>query len=89
MNVEIIVQVKKMYNSQLTKLKWAIKNKTEVTLKLSSNMIDDFNNETNFPYKLLPTDRQVLKLWKVFATNSPANIKSSKTWFKIVQSGGM
>ena len=61
-----------------------------MTLKLSSNMIDDFNNETSFPYKLLPTDRQVLKLWKVFATNSPANIKSSKTWlFKIVQSGGM
>ena len=53
-------------------------------------MIEDFNNETNFPYKLLLTDRQVLNLWKVFATNSAANVKSSKTYlFKIVQSRGM
>ena len=36
---------------QLNKLKSAIKNKSEVVLRLSSNMIGD--NETNFPHKLL------------------------------------
>ena len=40
----------KLSNSQLNKLKSAIKNETEVVLRLSSNMIG--NNETNFPHKL-------------------------------------
>ena len=40
----------KLSNSQLNALKPAIKNETEVVLRLSSNMIGD--NETNFPYKL-------------------------------------
>ena len=40
----------KLSNSQLNALKLAIKNETEVVLRLSSNMIGD--NETNFPYKL-------------------------------------
>ena len=39
----------KLSNSQLSKLKSAIKNKTEVVLRLSSNMIGD--NEINFPHK--------------------------------------
>ena len=43
----------KLSNSQLNKLKSAIKNETEVVLRLSSNMIGD--NETNFPHKLLLT----------------------------------
>ena len=47
----------KLSNSQLNKLKSAIKNETEVVLRLSSNMIG--NNQTNFPHKLLLTDRQV------------------------------
>ena len=42
-------------NSQLNKYKSAIKNETEVVLRLSSNMIGD--NETNFPHKLLLTNR--------------------------------
>ena len=33
-----------------------IKNETEVVLRLSSNMIDNSNNETNFPYKLSLTN---------------------------------
>ena len=41
----------KLPNSQLNKLKSAIKNETELVLKLLSNMIDD--NESNFPHKLL------------------------------------
>ena len=47
----------KLSNSQLSKLKSTIKNETEVVLKLSTNMIGDFNDETNFPYKLLLTNR--------------------------------
>ena len=42
----------KLSNSQLNKLKSGIKNGTEVILNLSRNMIDDSNEETNFPHKL-------------------------------------
>ena len=35
-------------NSQLNKIKSPIKNETEVVLGLSSNMIGDSNDETNF-----------------------------------------
>ena len=77
----------KLSNSQLNKLKSAIKNETEVVLRLSSNMIG--NNETNFPHKLLLTDRQVLSLRKSFTNNSSADIKLSKTKLsKMIQSGG-
>ena len=41
----------KLSNSQLNKLKSAIKNETVVVLRLSSNMIGD--SETNFPHELL------------------------------------
>ena len=49
----------KLSNSQLNKLKSAIENETEVVFRLSSNMIGD--DETNFPHKLLLTNRQVIK----------------------------
>ena len=45
----------KFSNSQLNKLRSGIKNSTEVTLKLSSNIVDDSNDENNFPLKLLLT----------------------------------
>ena len=35
-------------NSQLNKLKSAIKNKTDVVLRLSSDMIGNSDDETNF-----------------------------------------
>ena len=77
----------KLSNSQLNKLKSAIKNQTEVVLRLSSNMIGD--NETNFSHKLLLTDRQVSNLRQSFASHSSADIKLSKTQLsKIIQSGG-
>ena len=53
----------KLSNSQLNKLKSAIKNKTEVVLRLSSNMIGD--NEANVSHKLLITNRQVAKLLQI------------------------
>ena len=68
-----------MSNSQLNKLKSGIKNDTKVTLKISSNVGGDSNDENNFPHKLLLTNTQVSKLRKAFANNSSANIKLSKT----------
>ena len=55
----------KLSNSELNKLKSAIKNEAELVLRLSSNMISD--NETNFPHKLLLTNGQVANLCKAFA----------------------
>ena len=77
----------KLSNSQLNKLKSAIKKETEVVLRLSSNMIGD--NESNFPHKLLLTNRQVTNLQKAFANYLSADIKLSKTQLsKRIQSGG-
>ena len=42
----------KLSNSQLNKLKSGIKNNTEVTLKISSNVVGGSNDENNFPHKL-------------------------------------
>ena len=79
----------KLSNSQLNKLKSGIENGTEVSLNLSSNLIGNFNDETNFPHKILLTDTQVSKIRKAFATGSSANIKFSKTQLsKIVQLRG-
>ena len=77
----------KLSNSQLNKLKSPIKNETDVVLRLSSNMIGD--NDNNFPYKLLLTNRQVSNLRNAFENNSSADIKLSKTQLsKMIQSGG-
>ena len=77
----------KLSNSQLNKLKSAIKNETEVVLRLSSNIIDD--NETNFPHKLLLTDSQVSNIRNTFANNSSVDIKLSKTQLsKMIQLRG-
>ena len=63
----------KLSNSQLNKLK----NKTEVVLILSSNMVGD--DETNFPHKLLLTNRQVANMREAFANYLSADINLSKT----------
>ena len=68
-----------MPNSQFNKLKSGIKNGTEVTLNLSSNVIGHSDNETNFQHKLLLTDRQLSKLCQAFLNNWSANIKLLKT----------
>ena len=52
-------------------------------------MIGNSSDKTNFPCKLILTDRQVSNLCKAFANNSSANKKLSKTQIsKIKQSGG-
>ena len=77
----------KLSNSELNKLKSAIKNESEVVLRLSSNMVGD--DETNFPHKLLLFNRQVSNLRIVFANKSWTNIKLSKTQISsMIQSGG-
>ena len=53
----------KLSNSQLNKLKSAIKNGTDVILRLSSNMIGNSDDETNFPHNLLLTNRQILQIF--------------------------
>ena len=64
----------KLSNSQLNKLKSAIQNGTKVTLRLSSNVFGDSNDENNFPHQLLLTNTQVSRLRKAFANDSSANI---------------
>ena len=65
----------KLSNWQLNKLKSGKKNGAEVTLKHSSKVVDDSNDENNFPHKLLLTNSQVSKLRKTFVSNSSANRK--------------
>ena len=78
----------KLSNSQLNKLKPAIKNETEVVLRFFSYMIGD--NETNFSHKLLLTNRQVENLRRAFANHLSADIKLSKTQLsKMIHSGGI
>ena len=63
-----------MSNSELNKLISAIRNKTQFSLNLSSNLIGNSNDETIFPHKLLFTNTQVSKIHKAFK-----NIKFLKT----------
>ena len=75
--------------SQLNKLKSIMKNETEVTLRLSSNMKGNSDDETNFPHKLLLTNRQVANLCKAFTNYLSIDIKLSETRLsKVIQSGG-
>ena len=84
----------KLSNSQLNKLKSAIKNKANVVLRLSSNMIDNStelhsDDETIFPHKLLLTNRQVANRRRAFAKHTSTDIRLSKTHLsKMMQSGG-
>ena len=77
----------KLSNLPLNKLKSALKNEAGVVLRLSSNMVGD--DETNFPHKLLLTNRQVKNLREAFANKSSTDIKLLKTQLsKMIQSRG-
>ena len=79
----------KLSNSQLNKLKSSIKNQTDVVLRISSKMVGNSNDNTNFPHELLLTNRQVANIRKAFANNTSIDIKLSKTQLsKMIQSGG-
>ena len=64
----------KFSNSRLNKLKSGIKNRTEVTFNLSSNLIGSSYDENNFPHKLLLTNTQASKICKAFANGFLQNL---------------
>ena len=79
----------KLSNSQFIKSQSAMKNKTEVVLRLWSNMIGNSDDENYFPYELVLTNRQVANFCKAFENDSSTDIKLSKTQLtKMMQSGG-
>ena len=79
----------KLSNSQLNKLKSSIKNKADVVLSISSNMVGNSNDNINFAHELLLTNRQITNIRKAFANHSSTDIKLSKTQLsKMIQSGG-
>ena len=80
----------KLSNSQLNKLKSAMKNENDVVMRLSPSMIGDSNDKTNFPYEFLLANRQFSSIRKSFANNSSVDIKFSKTQLsKMIQSEGV
>ena len=60
----------KFSDLQLHKLKSGLKNGTESTLKLSSNVVGDPNDENNVLHVLSITNTQVSRLGKAFANGS-------------------
>ena len=66
-----------MYNSET-------KNKIEVVLRLSSNMIGNSNDETNFPHNLLLTNRQVPNLCKALANNLSTDMLTKTRLSKMI-----
>ena len=65
----------KVSDSQLKKLKSAVKNQTGVTLRITMDMFKG----NNLPHELLLTTKQKAKLKNAFENNMPTDIKSSKT----------
>ena len=75
----------KLSDTQLRKLKTAVKNKTGSTLRISLKMFDG----NNLSQELLLTTRQKTKLRNAFNNNMSTDIKLSKAQIsKIIQSGG-
>ena len=56
-------------------------------MNLSSNLIGNSNDKTNFLHKLLITNTQVSKIRKVFANGSSTKLKFSKAQLSKMQSG--
>ena len=58
-------------------------------LRISSSMVGNSSDNTNFPHELLLTNRQVANIRKAFAKNTSTDIKMSKTQLsKMIKSGG-
>ena len=75
----------KLLDTQLKKLKDAVKNNTRTTLRMSLKMF----NENNLPHQLLLTKRQKTKLRNAFNNNMSTDIKLSKAQItRIIQFGG-
>ena len=75
----------KLSDSQIKKLKDAVKDNTGVTLKISLKMF----NGNNLPHEILLTTRQKAKLRNAFNNNISTDLKLSKAQIvKVIQSGG-
>ena len=75
----------RLSNTQLKKLKDAVKDNTGTTLRINFKMFDG----NDLPHELLLTTRQKTKLRNAFNNNMSADIKLSKAQInKIIQSGG-
>ena len=75
----------KLTDTQLKKLKTAVKDKTGTTLRISLKMFDG----NDLPYELLLTARQKTKLRNAFNNNMSTDLKLSRAQSsKIIHSGG-
>ena len=75
----------KLSNSQLNKLKSAVKNNEGTTLRTNTKMF----SANNLPHKPLLTARETTKLRNAIENNMSTDIKLSKVQIsKIIQSGG-
>ena len=75
----------KLTDTQVRKLKTAVKDKTRTTLRMSLKMFDG----NDLPHELLLTTRQKTKLTNAFNNNMSTDLKLSKAQIsKIIQSGG-
>ena len=76
----------KLTDTQLEKLKTAVKNNTGTTLRMSLKMFDG----NDLHHELLLTTRQKMKLRNSFNNTMQTDIKLSKAQIsKIIQSGGI
>ena len=75
----------KLTDTQLKKLKTAVKNKTGATLRISFKML----NGNHLPHKLLLTTTQKTKLRNALNNNMSTDLKLSKAQItKIIKSRG-
>ena len=75
----------KLTDTQLTKMKTAVKNKTGTILRMSLKILDG----NDLPHELILTTRQKTKLRDAFDNNMWTHRKLSKAQIsKIIQSGG-
>ena len=70
----------KLSSSQLDKRKSAIK-KSEAILRLSSNMMSNSNDETNFSHKLLLTNRQFPNFVNILLTTHQVILSYQKVHY--------
>ena len=75
----------KLSDSQIKKLKDAVKDNTGITLRISLKLF----NGNNLPQELLLTTRQKTKIRNAFNNNRSTDLKLSKAQInKIIQPGG-
>ena len=75
----------KLSNSQLNKLKNAVKNRQETILRMNARIL----SANNLPHELLLTTRQISKLKNAIENNMSTDIKLCKAQIsKIIQPGG-